>query len=389
MMEGSIRKRISSKHPSMLGTAPVIVLVVLILVACKPGENIVPTPTAESSRVTVTPAQTETVTIPAPPTPTALFVSEEREDPVGAAAPTAAPDPLRFSFPDAGPPPVSAWRPPLYPVPWMPTPNDHFYFARPIAVDEVNWPLADYRYGGVFFENVVHTGVDIPARMGTPVIAAGSGKVIWAGYGLYRGEPGDLTDPYGLAVVIQHDFGFEGVPLFTVYGHLQRVDVTRNMLVERGDVFGLVGQTGKVTGVHLHFEVRLGESDFFTTLNPELWLVPPEGWGVAVARIMDTAGQLYHDEELNFESLQTGQRWKVRPYGGGAANSDPYYRENLVLSDLPAGLYEVWISYAGRPYNLFLEVFPGRVTYFTFEGRNGFSLELPPDPGEGFDPLSP
>jgi len=90
-------------------------------------------------------------------------------------------DPLRFVFPTPQPAPVSAWRPPLYPTPWAPTPYDHFYFARPIAANEINWPLADYRYGGVFFDNVVHTGVDIPAPRGTPVLAAGPGRVTWAG----------------------------------------------------------------------------------------------------------------------------------------------------------------------------------------------------------------
>ena len=51
-------------------------------------------------------------------------------------------DPLEFNLPTAGAEPVSLWRPPLYPVPWEPTPNDHFYFTRPIAADQVNWPLA-------------------------------------------------------------------------------------------------------------------------------------------------------------------------------------------------------------------------------------------------------
>ncbi|NMC79962.1 MAG: M23 family metallopeptidase [Chloroflexi bacterium] len=119
-------------------------------------------------------------------------------------------DVWRFTFPTPGPEPVSLWRPPLYPAPWALGPFDHFYFSRPIAADEVNWPLADYRYGGIFFGvDIVHTGVDITAPRGTPVLAAGPGKVVWAGYGLYLGNnnPGD---PYGLAVTIRHDFGYQG-----------------------------------------------------------------------------------------------------------------------------------------------------------------------------------
>ena len=54
--------------------------------------------------------------------------------------PTPVSDPLRFAFPAPGPPPVSAWRPPLYTTPWAPTPYDHFYFARPIPANEINWP---------------------------------------------------------------------------------------------------------------------------------------------------------------------------------------------------------------------------------------------------------
>ncbi|MDD2695676.1 MAG: hypothetical protein PHD58_07120, partial [Anaerolineales bacterium] len=45
--------------------------------------------------------------------------------------------PLRFVFPTQAPEAVSAWRPPLYPIPWAPTPFDHFFFSRPIAADEI------------------------------------------------------------------------------------------------------------------------------------------------------------------------------------------------------------------------------------------------------------
>ena len=173
-----------------------LVGILLLSVACQP-ENLSATLTAtdepESIQTEAVSDVTETPPNPVLHTPTEVVIPITVESSqAGEIPPTAAPDPLRFVFPEAPPAPVSAWRPPLYPVPWAPTPYDHFYFSRPIAADEVNWPLANYRYGGVFFEDVIHTGVDIPAPTGTPVIAAGDGKVVWAGYGLYRGIAGDL-----------------------------------------------------------------------------------------------------------------------------------------------------------------------------------------------------
>ena len=208
--------------------------------------------------------------------------------PTWVSSPTATipPDPLQFIYPTQGTLPIAGWRPPLYPTPWAPTLFDHFFFASPIAANEINTPVSDYRYGGVFFENIVHTGVDIPAPRGTPIHAAGDGTVVWAGYGVFQGGF-DPTDPYGLAVTIQHDFGYQNQALFTIYGHMSEVDVVQGQHVKTGDQLGLVGETGVVTGPHLHFEVRLGKNDFFATRNPELWLVPPIGWGIIAGRVTD------------------------------------------------------------------------------------------------------
>lgn len=298
--------------------------------------------------------------------------------------------PLRFVFPTAVFHPVSAWRPALYPIPWALTPYDHFYFLRPILADEVNWPNADYRYGGVFFEDVVHTGVDIPAPIGTPVLAAGSGKVTWAGYGLFSGRY-DEQDPYGLAVQIRHDFGFNGSPLYTVYAHLSQVDVTPGQGVQAGDVIGLSGETGKVTGPHLHFEVRIKEGDYFSTRNPELWMVPPQGWGVLAGRVMNTGGRKLHGQLVTVRPLSnincpTCLSWKAYTYGGGYTYPDPFYQENVVIGDLPAGRYEIQINYLGKLYPLQTDIQPGLVTYFTFRGRSGFTNEPLKLPGEDFGP---
>ena len=107
------------------------------------------------------------------------------------------PDPVRLILPTPGSYPNSLWRPPLNEAPWALSPYDHFYFIRPIAVDEVNWPLADYRYGYYFpGTTIVHTGIDIDANRGTPILAAAPGKVIWAGYGLSLIHISEPTRPY-------------------------------------------------------------------------------------------------------------------------------------------------------------------------------------------------
>lgn len=295
--------------------------------------------------------------------------------------PASPPPPLQFVLPTPGPEPLTAWRPPLYPSPWAIGQFDHFYFARPIAADAINWPLADYRYGGVFFRpEVVHTGIDIPAEYGTPVIAAGPGQVIWTGYGLYSGLKDDRRDPYGLAVVLQHDFGYQNQSLYTVYAHLSEIEVAPGQWLDTGDVLGQVGNTGFTTAPHLHFEVRLGENDSNHTLNPELWLVPPQGWGVLVGHLTD-----YYLRPLNsflviVENLTTGRQWLVKTYGSAGANSDPYYRENLVLSDLPAGRYMVTVTRYGYNNRLETEIRPGQITYFSFQAWVGFNTATPLPP---------
>jgi murein DD-endopeptidase MepM/ murein hydrolase activator NlpD len=323
------------------------------------------------------------------PTPTPMLALATRQDPLTGqhsnALPSPTPDPLRFTFPTAGAEPVAIWRPPLYPTPWEPTTNDHFYFTRPIGANEINWPLARYRYGGVFFENTVHTGIDIPAPKGTPVMAAGPGIVTWAGYGLFYLRP-ELNDPYGIAVAIKHDFGYQGQTLYTVYGHMDDYYVVRGQRVEGGEIIGKVGETGKVTGPHLHFEVRVGDNNRSTARNPELWIAPPQGWGILAGRIMETSGELLKEQIVNIRSQDTNQYWYVITYGGEGVNSDEYYRENMVIGDLPAGKYAVWVGYEGTVFNQSVVIQPGMVTFLTFRGKAGFYPGSPPTPTPNFTP---
>jgi murein DD-endopeptidase MepM/ murein hydrolase activator NlpD len=298
-------------------------------------------------------------------------------------------EPFRFALPTPGAEPVSGWRPPLYPVPWAVSAYDHFYFTRPIAADNVNWPLAEYRYGGVFFAGVVHTGVDIDAEKDAPILAAGPGTIVSAGWGLFSGAADNIGDPYGQAVVIKHDFGYKGQSLYTIYAHMNQVIAVIGQHVETGDVIGLVGETGITTGPHLHFEVRVGANTFYTTYNPELWMAPPQGWGVLVGRITDEKGNLlnYYPLEIRPEPSGVPLR-RALTYAQGAVNSDPYYQENLVLSDLPAGIYKVTIEYPDKDIQTWVEIFPGQVTYFTFTDENGFEIVPPPTPIPNFLPTA-
>ncbi len=87
-----------------------------------------------------------------------------------------------------------------------------------------------------------HPGVDIRAGAGTPVAASGAGEVLFAGR-----DPG-----YGVLVILGH-----GRDVETLYGHLSAAYVHAGQAVHRGAVIGAVGATGRVTGPHLHFEVRV------------------------------------------------------------------------------------------------------------------------------------
>jgi murein DD-endopeptidase MepM/ murein hydrolase activator NlpD len=86
-----------------------------------------------------------------------------------------------------------------------------------------------------------HEGIDISANKGTPVFATADGVVESAAYN---------TGGYGNLIVLRHGFGLE-----TRYGHLSRFAVKAGDRVERGQVIGYVGETGRATGYHLHYEI--------------------------------------------------------------------------------------------------------------------------------------
>jgi murein DD-endopeptidase MepM/ murein hydrolase activator NlpD len=161
---------------------------------------------------------------------------------------------------------------------------------------------------------------------------------------------------------------------------MDQLVVQKGQWVNTGDQLGFVGLTGNTTGPHLHFEVRLEENSFFWTRNPELWLVPPEGMGVLVGTLRNTNGSYLNGQAVTIINRQTQRRWSVNCYGGNTVRRDDYYDENMVLSDLPAGEYEVSVDYLDNNYFFITQIHPGAITYFTFRGTDGFKTDPPESP---------
>jgi murein DD-endopeptidase MepM/ murein hydrolase activator NlpD len=358
-------------------------IVLILLVACAPAANSANAPQLSST----TPAMSlhaeagsptpEATTVSPTLTPTLQPMTEEPPS-----LPTATNGVMQLFFPTVIPVDGAEFRPPLYPVPWALSPYDHFYFADPIAATLPANPEWDYLYGGIFFgPDIIHTGIDLPAPRGTDVLAAGPGTVVWSGIGLFSSLLNNPKDPYGKAVAIRHDFGYQNQPLYTIYAHMDEIEVSVGQWVKTGDVIGKVGSTGLTTGPHLHFEVRLGENDFFFTRNPELWLSPPLGDGVLVGRITSTYGTILNSYLVILKSLATEKLYQTETYGPQVANSDAYYNENMVLSDLPAGVYELNIPYGALNRKTNIQILPGQVTYFSFHGYAGYDMDQPHAPG--------
>lgn len=117
------------------------------------------------------------------------------------------------------------------------------------------------RIDPVYKVSKFHAGLDFAAPVGTPIYATANGQIKSASH-----EEGG----YGNNVVINHGYGYE-----TLYGHMVKIKVHTGQSVKRGEVIGWVGNTGKSTGPHCHYEVHKNGSTvdpvyfFYHDLNPE------------------------------------------------------------------------------------------------------------------------
>lgn len=348
----------------------------------------------------VEPSGIKTSSTPSIPTDTQVSLNlatlTASPEPEISSTPSAIPATPEFSLPPDRTGTGKAWRPPVYAVPWIPSPQDHFYFTNPIAAYDIDSAFSTYAYGDVFFDDVVHTGIDIPGDIGTPIMAAGDGIVIYAGQGVYRGGQDVFDDPYGKAIVLEHSFKYQGETLFTLYAHLDEILVTVGESVQSGQKIGLMGNTGNTTGPHLHFEVRVGKNEYFSTRNPDLWMSPPIGWGVLVGQILTYEGRLHEQQIIYLYRSEDDLRgdeiddllWIGKSYQNEAINSDPFYLENITISNIPAGTYiiSIPVTEIGFAYQKKVEINPGQVTFFKFHVWRGFTDEVPPTPTVFFSP---
>jgi len=112
------------------------------------------------------------------------------------------------------------------------------YMGKPLNHIRITSPFTNRRWHPVLHRYKAHLGTDFGARRGTPILAAADGKVIFSGW--MRG--------YGNVIKIQHDDGY-----VTLYAHQSRRKAQEGEEVEKGQVIGFVGSTGRSTGPHLHF----------------------------------------------------------------------------------------------------------------------------------------
>jgi murein DD-endopeptidase MepM/ murein hydrolase activator NlpD len=145
-------------------------------------------------------------------------------------------------------------------------------FIFPLSVPSPITSIFGWRTHPITGDRRFHSGTDIGAAMGTPVLAAYTGQI----------EVADFVGGYGLTVIVNHNSAVQ-----TLYGHMSQIYVKPGQWVQQGTVIGLVGSTGNSTGPHLHFEVRQ---------------LTPNGW-VAT----DPAVHLQYALAQLMQSLQTAQ----------------------------------------------------------------------------------
>ncbi|MCA9973024.1 MAG: peptidoglycan DD-metalloendopeptidase family protein [Anaerolineales bacterium] len=312
---------------------------------------------AVAQRGTVDPAATATAVLL--PTETAVIVPTPEGDGLRPAAAQ------QFYVPDAGPAGQTDWRPPPMAAPLALHPDDHYWLLRPIPSGSRNYDLEWYPFGNdVMLPELapyrIHHGADFPNDPGTPVLAAGSGVVVHAGP---LPSPRNGVNYYGNTVIIRHDWQWQGEDVYTLYAHTLELFVQPGDVVQAGQLLAGVGNSGQVSGPHLHFEVRVGSNNYADTRNPNLWLAPFEGYGTLAGRFVDKNGRLISDATIRVIPITVAGPRRVQRTYHPSILSDPVWRENFVVGDLPAGEYTLRLEAETAAYQRRVTIYPGQTTF--------------------------
>jgi murein DD-endopeptidase MepM/ murein hydrolase activator NlpD len=132
--------------------------------------------------------------------------------------------------------------------------NGNLRLLFPLSIPAPITSLFGWRIHPITGESRFHSGVDLGAPLGTPVLAALAGRVAIA----------DWLGGYGLTVTLEHGDGKQE----TLYAHLSEIFVKPGEVVQQGEAIGLVGSTGLSTGPHLHFEFRQLTDEGWVALDP-------------------------------------------------------------------------------------------------------------------------
>ncbi len=281
-----------------------------------------------------------------PPVPT--DVSVRLVDLVSTLPPTPTVAPVFTVYPTNTPRAVSATLTPTVTLPR----EDHYWFERSFPRDPTNnivdYLSRTYPYGSTGGgQYQVHHGVDIPNVLGTRILAANSGWVTYAGDD-YTRKVGPQTDFYGNVVIIENEQPApNGEPVYTLYGHMSQIYVKAGQRISAGTEIGEVGAEGVALGSHLHLEVRIGDPfDYGSTLNPDLWVKPWEGFGTLAGKVTENDGSLVYDATIIIRG-DTPPDTYTYTYSDDTVNPDPVYGENFTRGDLPAGHYRIFVRADG------------------------------------------
>jgi murein DD-endopeptidase MepM/ murein hydrolase activator NlpD len=321
--------------------------------------------------VVVTPPATETLPPPVEvvvQTPTELpaFAPLSPEE-VAAKAATAAftptPEPPTPIPPTstASPTPPPTFTPPALPntPPW-----EHYWFRRPVAVDNVLWTNKHYPYGSTRGGQIqTHHGVEFDVARGTEILAVASGTVIVAGDDLETAY-GPHTDFYGNLVILQHDPQLNGQPVYTLYAHLTSPLVVVGQRMDAEQPIGVSGATGVADGPHMHFEVRVGQNSYDATRNPLLWLYPFPDRGTVAGRVVWADGSLAYEAPISLRRIDgEAPSYTTTSYADDSVNADEGWDENFALDDVFAGYYEITVEVGQRKIKQEFWVYPYQTSF--------------------------